>query len=99
MESDWPISTLMMKITSRLMACPLCLDCVPARLREADGRINRGETIRRVYDCWHGVAGRNVAALSCRRRWPAADPPKLHSPPAATARVNNAPDQRLRRLR
>src|SRR6516162_10591274 len=34
---------------------------------DAQRGINRGETIRRAYGCWHGVAGRNVAALPCRR--------------------------------
>src|SRR5262245_42307340 len=41
---------------------PLCLDCVSATFGDTHRGINRGETIRRAYDCWHDVAGRNVAA-------------------------------------
>src|SRR5262245_53394670 len=85
----------MMKTTSRLMACPLCLDCVSATFGDTHRGINRGETIRRAYDCWHDVAGRNVAALPCDRRRPAADPSKFHFPFAAAktgpiARRNSA---------
>jgi len=45
---------------------------VSATFGDTHREINRGETIRRAYDCWHDVAGRNVAALPCGRRRPAA---------------------------
>src|SRR5215831_8436939 len=40
----------MMKTTSRLIACSLCLHCVRATFGNVHRGINRGETIRRAHD-------------------------------------------------
>jgi hypothetical protein len=61
--------------------------------------INRGETIRRAHDCWHGVAGRNVAARLVADAGLRLIRQNFIFPfAAAKAAVNSAPEQRSHRL-
>src|SRR5215471_6298994 len=56
----------MMKMTSRLMACPLCLDCVPAKLGDAHGgnQSRRDDPSRLRLLAWCRRAQCRSAALS-----------------------------------